>query len=262
MERGKGKVESLPSSTPHSLLSRRPWSVVYRLWSLVPFASSPRSCLLAGLLTTVVLLTLLGLVGLGLRVWTDRTYGPREFSRPELVPPTNVAIVFGAWEIRGQPSSILADRVAAAVRLYHSGVVSKLLMTGGNPVVGYNEPGAMARYAHKLGVPTEDIVQDYAGRRTYDSCYRAVHIFGLRKAVLVTQRYHLDRAMFTCSALGMAVVGFAADTRPYPGDAFRWWREVPATMVAWLDLYVRHPVPILGAPIPIVSVLRSFASNR
>ena len=128
-------------------------------------------------------------------------------------------------------------------------------MTGDNSTLDYNEPGAMKRFAMGLGVPADAIQLDYAGRRTYDSCYRARHIFQLDQAVLVTQAFHLDRALVLCNALGVDAVGVAADYQRPQGYRpaslhYSELREVPAALAALLDL-VRRPTPILGEPIPL-----------
>lgn len=166
-----------------------------------------------------------------------------------------VAIVFGAGLRRdGTPTPILRDRVATAADLYFAGKVEKLLMSGDNRVVTYNEPQAMKDYAISLGVPAGDIVLDYAGRRTYDTCYRARAIFGLSEALLVTQRFHLPRALFLCEALGLRASGVAADGRTYYRKSSRLiWnaRETVATLAALWDVYVRRPLPVLGDPEPI-----------
>ncbi|MCX7975723.1 MAG: YdcF family protein [Bellilinea sp.] len=172
----------------------------------------------------------------------------------EQPPSAPVAIVFGAGLTRdGQPSPVLRDRVATAVQLYFDGKVQKILMSGDNRFIDYNEPGAMKRYAISLGVPEEDIVLDYAGRRTYDTCYRARHIFGVRKAIVVTQRFHLPRAIFTCNGLGVEAVGSIADQRVYSRYAHRFWRirEIPATAMAFVDVFITRPLPVLGTPEPI-----------
>jgi SanA protein len=135
--------------------------------------------------------------------------------------------------------------------LYRAGKVRKLLMTGDNRQVEYNEPGHMREYALELGVPDADIVLDYAGRRTYDSCYRARHIFGVDAAILVTQAYHLDRALFTANGLGIDAVGVAADRRDYAFITQYWWREMLATGLAAVEVYITHPEPVLGDPLPI-----------
>jgi SanA protein len=187
----------------------------------------------------------------GIRWWTDFRYKEMIYT-VDTVPARRVAIVFGAgvWP-DGSLSPVLADRVNTAVTLYRSGKVQKLLFTGDNSTVEYNEPGHMRAYALTLGVPDEDIVLDYAGRRTYDSCYRARHIFCVRSAILVTQAYHLDRALFLAHNVGIDAVGVGADVQTYRYLQHYWWREVWATALAWWQAKISHPVPIMGDPLPI-----------
>lgn len=176
------------------------------------------------------------------------------FRAPEYVPERPVAIVFGAgyWP-SGQLGAVLQDRLDSAIALYRAGRVQKLLFSGDNRFADYNEPGRMLEYALEQGVPREDIVLDYAGRRTYDTCYRARDIFQVREVVLVTNRYHLPRALETCRALGLDAVGYAADRQPYQRRYIGWYwiREIPALWRAWLDIYILHPLPVLGDPLPI-----------
>jgi len=124
-------------------------------------------------------------------------------------------------------------------------------MSGDNRFVQYNEPAAMQKLAVELGVPVEDIVLDYAGRRTYDTCYRAQEIFGLEEAILITNEFHLPRALYTCNALGITSVGIASDKRSYIGESSWAAREFIASIVAWIDVSVTHPEPILGVKEPI-----------
>jgi SanA protein len=186
-----------------------------------------------------------------LRWWTDRHY-KNYIYMVEGAPARDVAIVFGAgvWP-DGTLSHVLADRVETAVRLYEAGKVRKLLMTGDNRRADYNEPAHMRDYALAQGVPAEDIVLDYAGRRTYASCYRARHIFDVTGAILVTQSYHLDRALFTARNLGIDAVGVAADRRDYVYIEGYWWRELLATTLAWWEVKITRPRPILGEKLPI-----------
>ena len=169
------------------------------------------------------------------------------------VPARRAAVVFGAGLLRdGSPTAVLRDRVQQAANLYFAGKVEKLLMSGDNRFVDYNEPESMRQYALSLGVPDEAIVRDYAGRSTYDTCYRAKAIFGLRQAVLVTQQFHLPRALFLCNLLGLDAVGVGADLQPYARSSQLWWngRELFATIVAFSDL-INRPLPVLGDPEPI-----------
>lgn len=168
-----------------------------------------------------------------------------------------IGIVFGAGlGSDGSPSQILADRMEVAAELYRAGKVQKLLLSGDNRVVDYNEPQSMSEYGQRLGLPAEALVLDYAGRRTYDTCRRARDIFQVTHAVLITQRYHQDRALLTCAALGLDVQGVAADRNPYPREPYLgWWvRELPATTQALWDLYVAPPsTVVLGDPLPILT---------
>jgi len=173
---------------------------------------------------------------------------------PADVEPAPAAIVFGAGLWRdGSPTPVLEDRVATAVDLYFSGKVKKILMSGDNRFVYYNEPGAMKTFALSLGVPEEDIVQDFAGRRTYDTCYRARAIFGLKDAILVTQSFHLPRALILCSGVGIQATGVSADRRVYTTRSQVYWnlREVPAILISFWEIFVSHPEPVLGNPEPI-----------
>ncbi|MEJ2208936.1 MAG: ElyC/SanA/YdcF family protein [Anaerolineae bacterium] len=204
------------------------------------------------LLILLLLAALVPTLPLVLRAWVARQARERIYATPGEVPARPVAIVFGAgvWP-SGRLSDALADRMETAIDLYRAGTVNKLLLTGDNRFVDYNEPAAMAAYARARGVPDADLVLDYAGRRTYDSCYRAGEIFGVEQAVLVTQRFHLPRALFTCGRLGIESVGVVADRHQYSRSPWYEVREVAATARAWLDLYLLRPVPVLGDPIPV-----------
>lgn len=165
-----------------------------------------------------------------------------------------VAIVFGAAvnPHTQLPSNILQDRIITAVDLYNNDKVEKLLLSGDNRVTHYNEPVVMKRFGEILSVPEEDLVEDFAGRRTYDTCYRAKEIFGLEDVVLVTQEYHLYRALYTCRALGLNVVGVSSSRQEYMGQTWYNIREIPATLLAFLEVHVLHPKPILGDKIVIL----------
>ena len=202
----------------------------------------------------LIALTALGLLTLFLPRLMTTIYSWTRVYTVESAPTERVAIVFGAGLTRdGYPTTILRDRVETATRLFFEGKVQKLLMSGDNRVAEYNEPGAMRDYAVRLGVPPEAIVVDYAGRRTYDTCYRAKAIFGLSSALLVTQPFHMPRALFECNALGVQASGVAADNRHYWPPLLLIWniREQLATVGAFIDVYVSKPIPILGTPEPI-----------
>lgn len=169
------------------------------------------------------------------------------------VPAQPVAIVFGAGvHSNGVLSSVLEERVRAGVELYHAGKVRKLLMTGDNGRPGYDEVTAMKRRAMELGVPARDVVRDYAGFRTYDSCYRARRVFAVERAVLVTQTFHLGRALFLARRLGMEAVGYAADpglTEDMVQSLER--REDLARISAAVDVLTRRRPKFLGRREPL-----------
>ncbi len=177
-----------------------------------------------------------------------------EIYLPETVPQAPAALVLGAGLNRdGTPGLVLQDRVKSAADLYFSGKVKKILMSGDNSSDYYDEPGAMKEFALDLGVPEEDIILDFAGRRTYDSCYRAKEIFGLEKLIVVTQAYHLPRALFLCNAFDLEANGIPADDANYRRRNYTFWwvREILASLKAYWDVYIAHPQPILGEPEPI-----------
>jgi SanA protein len=162
-------------------------------------------------------------------------------------PEVSVAIVFGAGiRADGRLSPMLADRMDTAIALYRAGKVRKLLVSGDNRFADYDEPGRMYDYAVARGVPAADVVRDYAGRRTYDTCYRANAIFGVERALLVTQRFHLPRAIFTCRNLGVDGIGVSADRRPYWSNNYYRLRDAVATLRAWWDVKIARPLPVLG----------------
>jgi SanA protein len=160
---------------------------------------------------------------------------------PKFAPSRWLAIVFGAGLRRdGSPSSVLADRVFVAVELYHQGKVSKILMSGSAPNPFHNEAVAMRQMAIQLGVHPDDILIDSGGSRTYETCRRAQQLFNVRRATLVSQRFHLPRALGICEALGIDAIGVSANLRDYGPLAMKFWelREIPATIAALWDSYL------------------------
>lgn len=174
------------------------------------------------------------------------TNGDR-YSQLERVPFEDVAIIFGAGlSADGTPSPMLADRVESAVKLYQSDRIHKLLMTGDNSTISYNEVLAMEQYAHDRGVAIEDITLDYAGFSTYESCYRAHKIFDVHQAVVITQNYHLPRAVYTCRRLGVKAVGLGTSDREVYGLRGMipyLLREMLANTKALFEIHFTRPHP-------------------
>jgi SanA protein len=188
----------------------------------------------------------------GWRAWVSMRYASLIHPLDE-APSARVALVLGARVYaNGRLSTMLRDRVDTAVALYQAGKVDRLIMSGAGDAE-YNEPAAMTARALALGVPAESIQLDYGGLRTYDSCYRAKEIFQVEDAVIVTQQFHLPRALFLCESLGIQASGVIADQRVYNPRSIAWseMREAPATFLALIDIVQRHPPPMLGDPIPL-----------
>ena len=185
--------------------------------------------------------SLIGLALVLLRLYTIARYSP-SIQAIAAAPPEPVAIVFGAGLRRdGRPTPVLYDRVATAVDLYHQGKVKRLLMSGDGQT--NQEPNAMRKLAIELGVPAGDILIDNSGLRTYDSCARAKTIFGIERALLVTQQFHLPRALLLCEAVGLSASGVSADRRQYNRVSlvFTQLRETLATANAWWEVAILKP---------------------
>lgn len=161
----------------------------------------------------------------------------------EDAPEAPVAIVFGAGLRRdGRPSDVLHDRLATAAELLKLGKVRRILVSGDNRFEAYNEPQAMYdALVTDFGVHPGDVAVDYAGRRTYDTCIRARTIWGVEEAILVTQAYHLPRALWTCARLGVDGAGVSASRREYVKGTSFLLREGPAILQAWWDVYAVRP---------------------
>ena len=170
----------------------------------------------------------------------------------EDVYPMEVGIVFGAG-VRpdGSPTPMLKDRLLTAQDLLEARKIETVLLSGDNTTSHYNEPQAMFTYLVEQGVPEDALVMDLAGRRTYDTCYRAKEIFGVDKAILITQGYHLPRSLYLCSTFGITSTGFSATQQEYAGELYYKLREVLALYKSVLDILIIHPTPILGEKIPI-----------
>ena len=201
----------------------------------------------------IVLAVLLVLV-FGPYAWLTLATRGRRYDDVASAPSRSVIIVFGAGLRGGSLSPFLRDRVDLAVELYRAGRGRALLMTGDNSRDDYDEVAAMRDHAVAAGVPVEAITLDHAGFSTYDSCFRARRIFGVRDALVVTQGYHLPRVVYTCRRLGVRAVGVAAaDWSRYRKHMPRFQcRELLSAAKALWQLHVTHPEPhFLGPAEPI-----------
>ena len=207
--------------------------------------------------TSLIRLLALGVAVAGLLA-LPRWLLTRRFARDILpsaaAPPRPVAIVFGAGLRRdGTPTLVLADRVTEAVALYQAGRVGTLLLSGSDQGPTRSEPRAMRDLALRLGVKPADIWIDTGGTRTYETCIRARDVFGVTGALLVTQRFHLPRALSACRALGIDAIGVPADLHAYSARSMLFWelREVPASWVSVLETaFVKPKAPAKSAGRP------------
>ncbi|MCL2299221.1 MAG: YdcF family protein [Firmicutes bacterium] len=179
---------------------------------------------------------------------------------PRILPPEDAApaqgadciLVLGAKVMPGgAPSHMLEDRCRRAVELYHAGAAPVLLMSGDHGQWEYDEVSAMKQYAVDSGVPSAAVFMDHAGFSTYDSLYRAREVFQARKVVIVTQRYHLFRALYIARRLGLEAVGAACDYRAYATQAQNNAREFLARCKDFAKCIALPKPKYLGPPIPL-----------
>ncbi|MFD5540381.1 vancomycin high temperature exclusion protein [Streptomyces sp. NPDC127079] len=176
------------------------------------------------------------------------------------VPRTDVAVVFGAGLWDGEPSPYLAHRLDAAARLYRQGRIRVVLVTGDNSRKDYDEPDAMRAYLTRHGVPGTRVVTDYAGFDTWDSCVRARRIFGVDRAVLISQGFHIRRAVALCEAAGVTSYGVGVDAKHDVTWYYGGTREVFAAAKAALDVVFQPNPTFLGRKEP--GVARALADGR
>lgn len=155
-------------------------------------------------------------------------------------------LVLGAGVWATGPSPVLEDRLETALELYRAGKAPRILVSGDHGRPDYDEPGAMAAWLEARGVPPEHVFLDHAGFDTHSSMVRAREVFGVERAIVVTQRFHLARALYLGSAAGMVVQGVAADRRPY--ERARWYgaRETVSRARAVVDAATARKPRFLG----------------
>lgn len=156
----------------------------------------------------------------------------------------------GVWE-NSVPTPILADRLDEGIRLYKAGIAPKILVSGDHGQNNYDEVNVMKAYLIKAGISEKDIFMDHAGFTTYDSMYRARDIFGVKRTIVVTQEYHIYRALYICDKLGLEALGSPAYPNIYPGAKYRTVREWLARDKAILYCLLKPKAKLLGEPIDI-----------
>ena len=203
------------------------------------------------------LLVCLGLLGLemllGVDAYVKNSTAERILSPEEAALfDADCVLVLGCFvKENGVPSDMLADRLRRGVELYELGVAPKLLMSGDHGRADYDEVDAMKQYAVDAGIASEDVFMDHAGFSTYESLYRARDVFAVNRLVIVTQEYHLHRALYIADRLGLEACGVASDYHNYMGQGYRDIREILARSKDFVGCIFKPEPTFLGELIPI-----------
>lgn len=160
-------------------------------------------------------------------------------------------VILGAGIWGDKPSPMLQDRLEEGIHLYKEGVAPKIIMSGDHSREEYDEVNIMKQYAVDRGVPSEDIFMDHAGFSTYESMYRAKEIFDAKNIVIVTQEYHLYRALYIANQFDINAYGVNADPRKYAGQLYREFREILARNKDVLNCIIKPEPTFLGESIPV-----------
>jgi len=160
-------------------------------------------------------------------------------------------VILGAGIWGDKPSPMLQDRLEEGIKLYNEGIAPKIIMSGDHGREGYDEVNIMKEYAVNKGIPSEDIFMDHAGFSTYESIYRAKEIFDADNIVIVTQEYHLYRALYIADKLDINAYGINSDPRQYSGQLFRETREILARNKDFINCIIKPEPTYLGESIPV-----------
>lgn len=205
------------------------------------------------LLFVTAALLLLGLLAIAiLNFKIKQSTKAQTYHTLEGLPNAHTALVLGASvKSNGNLSVMLRDRVESALFLYNEGKVKRFLLSGDNSSKTYNEPRAMKKYLIERGVPEDHIYLDYAGFDTYDTMYRSSAVFGVEQAIVVTQEFHLARALYIANKLNLKYYGYTGDKRTYAQQKYQASRELLANVKAFAELLLCKEPTYLGSKIPI-----------
>ena len=185
----------------------------------------------------------------------EKSTKPQIYTQEQLAESGNdgyqAILILGGGIIKGYPTPMLKERLDTGIYLYNEGVAPKILMSGDNGSIHYDEVSAMRRYALEQGVPSEDIFMDYAGFSTYESIYRAEYIFGISKMIIVTQEYHLYRAIYIANSMDIDVVGVNATKNILSGHTARVSREFLAQTKDFFSTKLKPEPTFLGEKISL-----------
>ena len=160
-------------------------------------------------------------------------------------------LVLGAGIWGAKPSPMLEDRLLTGIELYNNNISDKIVMSGDHGQKEYDEVNSMIEYAKEKGIKTSNIFMDHAGYSTYESIYRLKEIFKAKKVVIVTEKYHLHRALYIAKQLGLEAYGVNSDPRKYQGQKFREIREILARNKDFINCIIKPKPTYLGESIPV-----------
>jgi len=176
---------------------------------------------------------------------------PEEAGSPGSVPYDCILVLGAGVKADGSPSDMLHDRLSYGVMLYDMNAADRLLMSGDHSRRDYDEVNAMKNFALERGVPSEKVFMDHAGFSTYESLYRARDVFRVKRVLVVTQEYHLYRALYNARQLGLEAYGVASDPRDYMGQTYRDCREMLARCKDYFQCLIQPEPTFLGEVIAI-----------
>lgn len=200
---------------------------------------------------TIILVCTIMICSLSLYVKLKTRNRILELKDLKQVEEVDCILVLGAGVNGLKPSPMLKDRLDASLKLYNKGISNKIIMSGDHGQDNYNEVKAMKTYGIEHEIPSENIFMDHAGFSTYDSIYRAKEIFGVKKVIIVSQEYHLYRALYIAESLGIEAYGYSSDTRKYKGNLKREIREILARDKDFVKSIIKPEPTFLGEAIPV-----------
>ena len=202
-----------------------------------------------------IIVVILALIILTINLYVKETTKKQIINNSDYTKLENIdcIIVLGAGIWGDKPSPMLADRLLEGINLYNNNVSNKIIMSGDHGREEYDEVNIMKNYAIEKGVPSENIFMDHAGFSTYESIYRAKEIFKAKKVVIVTQKYHLYRALYIANQLGLEAYGVGSDPRKYVGATYRELREILARDKDFIKCIFKPEPTYLGETIPVSS---------
>ena len=201
----------------------------------------------------IIIIAILMIIVLGINLYVKASTNKQILGENDYTKLSDIdcIIILGAGVWGDKPSPILEDRLLEGIKLYQNNVSDKIIMSGDHGRESYDEVNIMKNYAIEKGIPSENIFMDHAGFSTYESIYRARDIFKAKKIVIVTQKYHLYRALYAANCLGLEAYGVGADPRQYSGATFRELREILARDKDFRKCIFKPKPTYLGDTIPV-----------